>query len=342
MWMGRAGSALDVPPFQANDNGRKAFLLVDAEGFAPTRSETFTIARTMPALTIDLKPAVYLPARGRVLDQQGRPVAGAQIRLGQVIYHQEEQFPWGLETTTDAAGRFELKHLRGGDRFYIRADKLGTGGAQSERILLDKQQPVNVPDLVIGPPDQSIRGQVIDYDGEAVAGAKVVYQGDMVVETTADAHGRFELHSLPTGKLSLALSAPGYDPQRSSVVAGAANAKLYIGRQPPPDIRAYRLQVKLRPKDGKTVPRTQIWVLNKDEDRLVSWTHFQGNEYESNMEREYRRKLGKTFAVVVASEGYAQPNPVSFTARKNAERLVIDLQPAAPATVAWPGRERAT
>jgi beta-lactamase regulating signal transducer with metallopeptidase domain/protocatechuate 3,4-dioxygenase beta subunit/3-methyladenine DNA glycosylase Mpg len=333
MWMGRAGSTFDVPTFQPDDDGRKAFLLVDAEGFAPARSATFTVARSMPPLTIDLKPAVHVPVRGRVLDQQGRPVAGARIRVGQVINFQEEQFPWGLETTTDAMGRFELNHLRVGDRFYIRADKPGTGGAQSERIFIEKKQPANLQDLIIGPPNQTIHGQVTDYDGEAVAGAKITFQGETVVATTADAGGRFELKGLPTGKLSLAVSAPGHESRTCSVLAGAVNAKLYIGRQPPPDREAYRLQVQLRPKDGKTVRHTQIWLLNKDEERLLSWSQFQGNEYEFNMEREYRRKLGKTFAVVVAAEGYAQPEPVPFTARKNAEPVVIDLQPAAAATL---------
>jgi uncharacterized GH25 family protein len=330
-WWGRSGEKFEGR-FNEGDEGRKASFLIDAEGFAPTRSPEFTIARTMPPLTIDLKPAVHVPVRGRVLDQQGHPVAGARVRIGRVIYFQEEEFPWGLETTTDGAGRFELKHLRVGDRFYVRLDQSGTGGARTDRILIEKQEPINVPDLSIGPPDQTIRGQVMDENGEPVAGAKIVYLGDAVVETRADAQGWFELRRLPTGKLSFMVSAPGYESQGSSVVAGAANAKLYIPRRPSADREAYRLQVELRPKDGKTVRSTQLWVLNKDEERLLWWTQFPGNKHESNMEQSFRGKLGKTFAVVVAVEGYAQPEPVPFVARKNAEPLVIDLQPAPAVT----------
>jgi hypothetical protein len=153
MWMGRAGSTFDVPPFQANDDGRKAFLLVEAEGFAPTRSRQFTIARTMAPLAIDLKPAVYVPVRGRILDQQGHPVAGARVRVGREIYLLEEEFPWGVETTTDKGGKFELRHLRVGDSFYVRIDKPGTGAAQSMSIFIEKQQPITVPDLYLGPPN---------------------------------------------------------------------------------------------------------------------------------------------------------------------------------------------
>jgi protocatechuate 3,4-dioxygenase beta subunit len=326
-WAGHSGQNFEHR-FQSSDDGRKAFYLIDAEGFAPTRSPEFTIARAMPLLTIDLKPAVHATVRGRALDQQGQPVAGARVRIGRVIYFQEEEFPWGLETTTDEAGRFELKHLRVGDRFYVRIDKSGTGGAQTERIRIDKEEPVDVPDLRLGPPDQTIRGQVTDYDGEPVPRAKIVYRGDAVVETTADAQGRFEMQGLPTGKLALAVSAPDYESHTHTVMAGAMNAKLYIAQRPPADREAYRLEVELRPKDGKTVRRTQIWVLNKDEDRLLWSSQFEGNKYESNMEQTFRRKLGKTFAVVAAPEGYAQPEPVPFVARKNAEPLVVDLQPA--------------
>jgi beta-lactamase regulating signal transducer with metallopeptidase domain/protocatechuate 3,4-dioxygenase beta subunit len=332
MSMASAGATIDVPQFAEYEDGRKAFLLVEAEGFAPTRSPEFTIARTMPPLTIDLKPPIYVPVRGRVLDQQSHPVAGARVRVGRVIYFQEEEFPWGLETKTNDAGRFELKHLRVGDRFYVRIDKPGTGGALSDRIFLEKHEPVNVPELRLGPL-QTIRGQVTDSEGEPVPGAKLVYAGDTVVEATASAQGQFALRGLPTGKLSLTVSAPGFGANTTTILAGTRNAEIHLWRPPPPDRDAYRFQVELQPADGKTVAHTQIWFLNQDEDRLLWWTQFQGNKFENNVEHSFRKKLGGTFAVVVAAEGYAQPKPVSFTARKNAEPLTIDLQPAAAATV---------
>jgi beta-lactamase regulating signal transducer with metallopeptidase domain len=139
-----------VSRFDPSDDGRKAFYLIDAEGFAPTRSPEFVIQNTMPAITIDLQPETRVRVRGRVLDGQGNPVAGVRVRSGRMIYEQEDDFPWGVEATTDQSGRFLLKHARVGDRLYVRVDKEGAGSAQSEIISITSPDPIDLQDLHLG------------------------------------------------------------------------------------------------------------------------------------------------------------------------------------------------
>ena len=68
-----------------------------------------------------------------------------------MVLVEEEEFPFGQEYSTDADGRFEIKHSRIGDTIQIRVEKDGEGRAQSEWIALDEQSEQDLDELVIRP-----------------------------------------------------------------------------------------------------------------------------------------------------------------------------------------------
>jgi beta-lactamase regulating signal transducer with metallopeptidase domain/protocatechuate 3,4-dioxygenase beta subunit len=326
-WSNRSGPIFDISVRYCLE-GRKAFILVDAEGFAPAKSPEFVIAKTIPPMIVDLHEQTLVPVTGRVLDLKGKPVPGARVRTGRMIYYQEDEFPWGPETVTDSEGRFSLKHVALGLRFYVRIDKPGTGGAETDPTSVDNQEALLLPDIRIGPPNQSIKGQVLDNNRNAVAGAKIVYPGETVVETTSDSQGHFELRGLPAGKLALRVTAPGLYHDAWPVRAGATDAQITMVILHSEEDPAYQLPIKLRPTDGKPVTATEIWVLNPDKQQAVQGSIQNGNDFTINLLGESRTEKAGTVAVVVFPEGYVQPPPVLVEVRKNPNEVVIDLKPA--------------
>ena len=124
-------------------------LLIDADGYKPVLTKEFEYKKRMEPVTVDLEPEVYVPVRGRVVDAEGRPLSGVRVRAGRIFIGQSKEFPWGVETTTDAQGQFELKRLRQGERLLLYADRKDVGGVESRRFLLEKKEPYQVGDLQI-------------------------------------------------------------------------------------------------------------------------------------------------------------------------------------------------
>ncbi len=188
-WVALSSTGNEIQ-FPRDQDGRSSFLLIDADGYAAARSADFVVRERMPNLAVELIPEVPAPVRGRLVDQAGKAVEGARVRVARQIYGNEQAFPWGLEYTTGTDGHFEIKHARIGDRIQVRIEKPGTGGAESDWMSLDRIEPRILPDLRVGPPDQDLGGIVRDYDGFAVENAKVIHMGEPRVETTTDAEGK--------------------------------------------------------------------------------------------------------------------------------------------------------
>jgi protocatechuate 3,4-dioxygenase beta subunit len=125
---------------------------------------------------------------GSVVDGAGKPVAGAQVNAD------------GRESTTDAAGRFELLGLEPGSYDVIaqadtrssRTAKVSVtdGGRAEVRLVLE---------------EATIAGTVVDPTGEPVAGIRVTAVMDFGIRDTniaddvTDARGHFELRTAAHG-----------------------------------------------------------------------------------------------------------------------------------------------
>lgn len=334
-WSIHSGTDFEVHLGRRVD-GREAFLLIDAAGFAAVRTPSVSVRERMDPLTVDLVAEELIPLRGRVVDAGGKPVAGARIRVARLIYGTEKEFPWGVEYTTDADGRYEIKRARFGDQIRVRVDKPGTGGAESDWLTLDDNRRRIIPDLRVGEFNQELGGIVRDYEGLAVAGARVSHRADPQVSTTTSDKGEFLLRGLPAGELELAIDSAGFPRDLRKALAGRRDAELLVNRISEQDRADYRIKVAVRARDNTPLPKASLhFCVDGGELLLITG----GPEIEfASQARSHR---DQQFVIVAVAEGYAQPKPVIVPNRRTPAPVDIVLDPRRAAGRARPRRRRA-
>ena len=193
--------------------------------------------------------------RGRVLNPDGQPVSGAKLQLIPNAYlrgSEEDAAPIDL-ATSDASGEFEFRHEP--DEFYgsvgetllVTADGLAPYWQQFESLNADDELVVR-----LAADDVPVRGQILDLEGNPVAGVdvrvrfiRVVEEDDLdpfiesvkedggrnfrferqllkpphIAATTTDDEGRFELHGIGRDRVvDLELSGTGIHHARVRVM----------------------------------------------------------------------------------------------------------------------------
>lgn len=243
--------------------------------FANWEQAELSGGKPLPAeYTFRLENAVT--AGGRVLDEQGKPIAGARVQVslatnpkpaggdGRASYNTwlalKETAP-----TTDADGRWKIDNLPdhpeaelsllvshpdyvGGDR-WVRAKESGV----TTKMFRDGTATVAMKAGVV------VRGQVTDPDGKPVKDAIVIHGHSHYARATTskfptDAEGRYRLPALEPGLTPLTVIAAGFAPQMRQV-------DLKPGL-PPQDFRLGPGQpVRLRFVDAAGKPIPEVYVL---------------------------------------------------------------------------------
>jgi Carboxypeptidase regulatory-like domain/PDZ domain len=201
---------------------------VSAPGHAP---KVVTTTGTEESLRVELAPAEA--ATGEVVVARGRdPVAGAEVTLYTDLGVRRAR--------TDKSGAFSLTGLATGNAtLRVRA----TGFAPVERTLAipdsGGRRPFEIPRVELAE-EGGVEGVVVDGKGDPVAGARVARDHVptwLAVGTTprgiaiTDAQGRFALHELPEGTLTLEAYAPDVGRARVGsvkVVAGRTTVDVKI------------------------------------------------------------------------------------------------------------------
>ena len=181
-------------------------LAVSAPGWAPAAIPSIELrpeAGSVDLGEIVLEPESTLP--GRVVDSEGRPVAGARVwarRAGGLAVSTTEH-----ETESDGDGRFEIPGLDASARLHLRVRHPEYQEARLHGVLGAGGPPLEI----VLHPGIALRGQVVGGDGAPVVGARVVatptpagHVGEHETETDAD--GRFVLDPQPPGRLALVAS----------------------------------------------------------------------------------------------------------------------------------------
>jgi hypothetical protein len=205
---------------------------ISAPGFAP---RVVTTDGTEPELKVELAPAAS--SRGEVVSARGRdPVGGAEVTLTTDL---------GVRRVhTGANGTFALTGLAPGPaRLHVRA--AGFAPITRDVTLPDDggRRPFDLGRLELGE-EGSVEGTVVDGKGAPVAGARVARDRVptwLAVGSTppgvamSDARGRFALHELPEGTVSLEAYAPDFGRARQGgvkIVSGRTTVDITIVLSP--------------------------------------------------------------------------------------------------------------
>jgi beta-lactamase regulating signal transducer with metallopeptidase domain len=150
-----------------------------------------------------------VPIEGRVLDADGRPVAGATV-LSSPSQDRPGPNLRPFAVTTDEAGRFRTGQVRAQEWFLLATAKGHAPGERSIRVSTAIPQ----VEIRLGRP-RRFAGRVVDPDGKPIAGASVNVDSwrryrflDVFLYTDRD--GRFLWDDAPDDPLEISAWTPGY------------------------------------------------------------------------------------------------------------------------------------
>lgn len=168
---------------------------------------------------------------GVVVDDRGRPIAGATVTLTSRTLDEETEYEGTSAMSgpiTDADGAFRVPIDRAGAfDLEIHAPHYQTLTELAVQVLPGRETRVNLTLL----PGFEIRGTVVGSRGEPLESALVEVSDDNMgraVYPGADSEGHFVLEELPQGTFRLRASATGYLPIERDVASGAAPVELRL------------------------------------------------------------------------------------------------------------------
>lgn len=246
------GVALIEVPSRASyeiygDRSGNAFASVDQVEFDETkvRAEQLDELRTACAVTVNLELDAGVDVRGRVIDQDGRAVVGAELWVSTGMNRARGL----IVATSDADGRYLIRQLAGNCLFGARAEGHAPSKPEHVQYWMERQgtsQPLEI-DLTLDGPDARARGVVLSHLGDPVAGARVRFGPQRMfenvgptgaegppppIEVVTDANGRFEAAGIAPGRVEFACQAQGYPVfAGSQSIAGRETAQLQLRLQ---------------------------------------------------------------------------------------------------------------
>jgi protocatechuate 3,4-dioxygenase beta subunit len=217
--------------------------------------------------------------RGRVVDGEGEPVAGAEIHgemtsfpsiVRDLLDGERGQAPLAV---TDARGEFSAGGFVPAEPLMVRAEL--DGATSEERLTLAAPEPVPV-ELVLIPPAR-IAGTVVDADGRPVAGASVAPSNMSTGQQShfrwarADTDGRFEVTVAEPGRAILVANARGHarsEPVEIEVTGGQRVEDLTLALR-----RGHTLEGRVVDPAGRPIEGVELSASPGSE---VVWTDADG------------------------------------------------------------------
>ncbi len=146
---------------------------------------------------------------GRVLNQEGRPIAGASVGLG--------RRDWNRKTKTDDLGRFEFAAAAAAESLFT-VEASGFAPEVRSVLLRDGLPPF---EFRLGS-GRAIRGSVADSQGRPLADANIAVDSrnglqNLNWRTKSDAAGRFAWDTAPTFRVFLSAWKEGYRAVRLAI-----------------------------------------------------------------------------------------------------------------------------
>jgi hypothetical protein len=213
----------------------KLTVLAIAPGHAEARSKQLAIepGQVVTGIDIVLTPGTHLV--GKVRDQHGAPIVGAQVTATAVGAASSDPIGTPRNAFTDEAGEYKLGPLTG--RVELTASAYGHGDA-SRTLELDPVRGATPgerrEDLTLVVADATIAGILEDATGAPVPGAHldVVSGPSDGRHAITGADGTFSIDRLPAGPLRLHIAHPSY-PRHDIELAAASGPQPSIRLQLP-------------------------------------------------------------------------------------------------------------
>ena len=207
--------------FELHSLGPKPFdVRVSASGFVSARVPGIQIEDTeIPGEPADLG-TFFLEAAtslaGRVVDEDGRPVAGVKVDLAHPGARSYGRLDDAMRGRTDVEGRF-LFVDRAPGAYELRIDEEGYLVAESGRVEAPHHEPV----VLVLRRGATLRGRIADATGGVVAGATVTAYDrsadNRYFRTFSDESGVFELIGLATAEHQLYVKLEGFQSESRKV-----------------------------------------------------------------------------------------------------------------------------
>lgn len=304
-------------------------LNTEAEGFAnrrlvwqPPNGESIPLA-----LTVRLERAVAIG--GRVVDSDGQPVAGARVGWGTESAAAEgskEPTHWFqyLETQTDAEGRWSIARIAAEVLPHLNGSAEHPGHQPSQRVSTDRE-PEALAQLTAGThvfrlaPAATVRGLVVNVDGEPIPEAKILVgrRGFVGSRTSAAAFdGVFTVPGCALGNSSITAEASGYAAKTVPIVVAAEMEPVRIELT-----RAASLRLRVIDAAGDPVPQATVWLNTfarvpapaDDFSQLPVQAEFNGRT-DAEGRVEWRESPAGTHPFDVAAAGFMRTNHVMIPA----------------------------
>ncbi len=255
---------------------------------------------------------------GRVLDDHGRPIAGARV----VDSSRGLTFlPYVWRTTTDAEGRFHI-HLPRGKTVSLTVQAPGyqpatreIGGAQDSPTVEFRL-----------PPGRRLRARVVNTRGKPIVGAfafipSMSTHRGIFFRAWTDTEGRFEWADAPDEKVAFSIGAEGYLPDGPFWLAPGDEESAVVLR---PGV-AVRLGV-IDAGTGKPIRRLKVQVgqvVGGGRDvRFGEPSTTDGNgEYRSWLDAE-----GGPYRIRILADGYAPAETRTFRGDEKEYRETLRLE----------------
>ena len=227
-------SSATLRPQRATSAGDGSFRLPDlayhnayrftarAEGYSSTVVDVPPMEAGVAAQPVRIVLTKGRQARGNVIDTDGNPVAGAEVKLRWVVDSERPIFRERLDATeptaTDEHGAFSFPAVAA-DEYEVlvsHAEYVRSGAPRTEVPAGEGEVDLGVFTLVAG---ARIHGQVTNPEGEPVAGADIRARVPLSIDrdqertATSDTGGAFVLTGLPHELVDLTVRADGYTPR---------------------------------------------------------------------------------------------------------------------------------
>ncbi len=178
-------------------------------------------------VTLVVKPEIATYLEGRVVDDAGKPVRGANVRVS-AMYGRWGDYPATLKT--DAEGRFRSEALPPEAEYSVKVQAPRHRTMMSERWKSTNGGRHDFGSIRLVRQLGIVVGTVVDARGRPVAGARVFNSGDAErpLQTTSDARGRFRLEGLESGGCYVAAEKAGHPLGLLYTLAPAREVRLVL------------------------------------------------------------------------------------------------------------------